>query len=702
MADIQIGPQVVPLARRGPSYPTEAPALRATSESMGHLHEMALHLLNATERQEEATQAANAVVYYKEGLVGLEQSLQGVQDFDEKYNLFKAGQGNIRDNLLKEYPNLHPRVLDHIDTVMAHDEGEQFLKLAAEKVHRGHSEFRASLDNLARIGAEATSDHDRQLAEAHGISLIDSAMANGTIHPEEAADDRTIFLHKIHVAKMNNLVATDPNAALNITYADSHMGPTDYIAFHSKALHAVTGIKDKAAEEFKATRNYWHDEWIKHPEIINNPEVAKFFTAYERSIMRPFMDKGELDHYAHVIRSFSGTPEELRTMFNDKILPLHTDGRGASYLRQIYDEEESKRKTTFGNYIKDSENNLHNYLNSVDPWIPSIGMPDFHSKFKKIFDSNIKTAFRDAKNYDEATKAYNNIIEEINKEFGVKPPAAKPSAAAPSPTGTPSPAATPTPKGKPPISTVGATPTATPTATTTPSPTATPTPDFSKPPPLPPSPSPLPTPSVPSEPATESVSEHYSPIPEGASTITPGGHTFRSELADAQIQAESSGDPTRVSPKGAIGLAQFLPSTAAKFWPGITKEQLHDPEISRWLQHRYMGELLDKYNGNEFKALVAYNEGETLVDKNVFLPESVAYANDVIARANAMVVRSASASDYIPEGGPTEPESAPAAPETPAPEESPGMEFAPEEPEEKPMPEAEPTPATPEEEEPGP
>lgn len=80
-------------------------------------------------------------------------------------------------------------------------------------------------------------------------------------------------------------------------------------------------------------------------------------------------------------------------------------------------------------------------------------------------------------------------------------------------------------------------------------------------------------------------------------------------LIDAVIKAESNGNQNAVSPKGAIGLGQIMPKTAAGLG-GDPKNPLHNVAMAQTL----LGRLQTKY-GNDQHALAAYNWGEGNVDK---------------------------------------------------------------------------------------
>lgn len=93
-------------------------------------------------------------------------------------------------------------------------------------------------------------------------------------------------------------------------------------------------------------------------------------------------------------------------------------------------------------------------------------------------------------------------------------------------------------------------------------------------------------------------------------------------------QAESGYQPKAVSPKGAIGIMQLMPGTAAQL-----QADPHDPAQNVEAGARHLASLLEKYQGSSAKALAAYNAGEGAVARYGGVPpysETQSYVRKVI------------------------------------------------------------------------
>jgi len=100
------------------------------------------------------------------------------------------------------------------------------------------------------------------------------------------------------------------------------------------------------------------------------------------------------------------------------------------------------------------------------------------------------------------------------------------------------------------------------------------------------------------------------------------------------MRQESGFDPTRVSPKGARGLMQLMPETAARY--GVTNP--YDPAQSIMGGTRYLKSLLEQFKGNLTLVLAGYNAGEGAVIKygNNVPPyrETIDYVRSITTRYN--------------------------------------------------------------------
>jgi Transglycosylase SLT domain len=98
-------------------------------------------------------------------------------------------------------------------------------------------------------------------------------------------------------------------------------------------------------------------------------------------------------------------------------------------------------------------------------------------------------------------------------------------------------------------------------------------------------------------------------------------------LVDSVIQVESNYNPFAVSPKGAQGLMQLMPSTAQRF--GVTDS--FDPKQNIEAGVRYLKFLEDSFQDDRL-AIAAYNAGEKAVAKYKDVPpypETVSYVAKV-------------------------------------------------------------------------
>jgi soluble lytic murein transglycosylase-like protein len=108
-----------------------------------------------------------------------------------------------------------------------------------------------------------------------------------------------------------------------------------------------------------------------------------------------------------------------------------------------------------------------------------------------------------------------------------------------------------------------------------------------------------------------------------------GEYNIDEELIRAVIQVESGWKPDAVSGKGARGLMQLMPRTAAML--GV--EDAFDPQENIEGGVKYLAQLTDKYKGDVEMALAAYNAGPSRVDAAGGAPfsETARYVRNVMA-----------------------------------------------------------------------
>jgi hypothetical protein len=105
------------------------------------------------------------------------------------------------------------------------------------------------------------------------------------------------------------------------------------------------------------------------------------------------------------------------------------------------------------------------------------------------------------------------------------------------------------------------------------------------------------------------------------------------DLVNSVIRAESGFNAHAISPKGARGLMQLMPSTANQL--GVNDS--FDPQANVEGGSRYLRELLERYNFDLVKALAAYNAGPERVEQYQGVPpfrETRAYVARIVHEYN--------------------------------------------------------------------
>jgi soluble lytic murein transglycosylase-like protein len=111
------------------------------------------------------------------------------------------------------------------------------------------------------------------------------------------------------------------------------------------------------------------------------------------------------------------------------------------------------------------------------------------------------------------------------------------------------------------------------------------------------------------------------PIPDPYASVILGYAATRNQLDPKLLRnvilKESGFRPCAVSPKGAQGLMQLMPSTIDQFQVG----DAFDPKQNIDAGAKYLKQLLEKYKGDIALALAAYNAGPAVVDNAGGVPD---------------------------------------------------------------------------------
>lgn len=110
-------------------------------------------------------------------------------------------------------------------------------------------------------------------------------------------------------------------------------------------------------------------------------------------------------------------------------------------------------------------------------------------------------------------------------------------------------------------------------------------------------------------------------------------HALDPRLLKSVMLFESGFNPKAVSRKGARGLMQLMPKTAAQH--GV--RNIHDPAQNVEAGATHLAYLLELYHGDLEKTLAAYNAGETAVERYGGVPpydETRGYVSNILGAYN--------------------------------------------------------------------
>jgi soluble lytic murein transglycosylase-like protein len=132
------------------------------------------------------------------------------------------------------------------------------------------------------------------------------------------------------------------------------------------------------------------------------------------------------------------------------------------------------------------------------------------------------------------------------------------------------------------------------------------------------------------EPSCDALSDTaVAPIIEAAAKA----QSLQPKLLRAVIEQESGYHPCAVSSKGAKGLMQLMPDTAAD----LKVNDAFDPKENIEAGAKYLKQLLYRYGGDLAQALGAYNAGPTTVDEAGGVPkirETKDYVKAILDKVN--------------------------------------------------------------------
>lgn len=135
--------------------------------------------------------------------------------------------------------------------------------------------------------------------------------------------------------------------------------------------------------------------------------------------------------------------------------------------------------------------------------------------------------------------------------------------------------------------------------------------------------------------ADEQLADRLAEEPDVLAVLAEAAAEFdvATELVLALAWHESRWRPDAVSPAGAVGVLQVMPSTAERVAADVEAIEppvdLTDPADNAAVGAAYVSGLLDRYDGDARRALLAYNQGAMTLEERGPLPSAAAFAERV-------------------------------------------------------------------------
>jgi soluble lytic murein transglycosylase-like protein len=105
-------------------------------------------------------------------------------------------------------------------------------------------------------------------------------------------------------------------------------------------------------------------------------------------------------------------------------------------------------------------------------------------------------------------------------------------------------------------------------------------------------------------------------------------HSLDPALLHAIIRAESAYNPDAMSNKGAVGLMQLMPATAARYGVRDRRDPVENIEGGA----RYLSELIEMFQSDLRLAVAAYNAGENSVKRHGYRVPPIPETQDYVVR----------------------------------------------------------------------
>lgn len=212
MADLVIEP-----IRPAVSSSVNIPDTTTRTKAVGDAFDKAQEVIQSLAKQYQDMQNDNALIDYKKGLTDLDDQMTQIRDPKAKISLYKAGQDDLYNKILKQYPNLSIGGQKSIQFEMASDLREHVVKTANDARDQAIKDDKAYFENIIKQSTLAKTKTEQENMLRAGLNHLTNSVNNNLYSQDEANLIKTNMIAGVRDSEAGVLAHDHPSDFLGTT-----------------------------------------------------------------------------------------------------------------------------------------------------------------------------------------------------------------------------------------------------------------------------------------------------------------------------------------------------------------------------------------------------------------------------------------------------------------------------------------------------